>query len=50
MPFLEALRAAWAECPPLRRLLAATLGYKPRLRPSRDYHELIAMFPGGAIR
>ena len=50
MPFVEELRRAWAECPPLRRLLAASLGYKPRPRPSTNYHELLAMFPGGAIR
>jgi hypothetical protein len=50
MPFLEQLRRVWAQCPPLRRLLAASLGYKPPPRPSRDCHELLAMFPGGAIR
>jgi hypothetical protein len=50
MPFLEELRRVWAQCPPLRRLLAVSLGYKPRPRPSRDYQELLAMFPGGAIR
>jgi hypothetical protein len=48
--FLEDLQRAFMELPPLRRLLAAFLGYKPRLRPSKDYHELLAMFPGGAIR
>ena len=50
IPFLEALRQAWADCPPLRRLLAAYLGYKPRPRPSKNYHELLAMFPGGRIK
>jgi hypothetical protein len=50
MPFLEELRGAWSECPPLRRLLAAFLGYRPRSRPSNNYHELLAMFPSGAIR
>jgi hypothetical protein len=50
LAFLEKLRSAWAECPPLRRLLAVHLGYKPRPRASTDYHELVAMFPGGAIR
>jgi len=50
MPFLEQLRRAWAECPPLRRLFAATLGFRPKPLPSRDYRDLLAMFPGGAIK
>jgi hypothetical protein len=50
MPFVEELRRTWAECPPLRRLLAAFLGYKPPPRASRNYHELLAMFPGGLIK
>ncbi len=50
IPFLEALRGAWAECPPLRRLLAAWLGFKPKPRPSKNFNELLAMFPGGAIK
>jgi hypothetical protein len=50
MPFLAELRRAWADCPPPRRLLAAYFGYKPPSRPSNDYHELLAMFPGGLIR
>lgn len=49
-PFLEQLRQAWSEYPPLRRLLAASLGFKPKPRPSKDYRELLAMFPGGAIK
>lgn len=49
-PFLEQLRQAWSEYPPLRRLLAASLGVKPKPRPSKDYRELLAMFPGGAIK
>jgi hypothetical protein len=48
--FLEDLHRAWADFPPLRRLAAAALGHKPRARASKDYHALIAMFPGGAIR
>jgi hypothetical protein len=48
--FLEDLQRAWADLPPLRRLFAASLGYKPRPRPSKNYHELLAMFPGGAIK
>ncbi|MGB6536635.1 MAG: hypothetical protein WBF58_11815 [Xanthobacteraceae bacterium] len=50
MPFLQELRRVWAQCPPLRRLLAASLGFQVRPRPSQNYHELVAMFPGGAIR
>jgi hypothetical protein len=50
MPFLEELRAAWSEYPPLRRLLAASLGFRSKPRASKDYRELLAMFPGGAIR
>jgi len=50
VPFLEGLQRAWAECPPLRRLLAASFGYRPKPRPSKNYHELLAMFPGGAIK
>ena len=48
--FLEDLNRAWADCPPLRRMVAAYLGYKLRPRPSTDYHELLAMFPTGTIR
>jgi hypothetical protein len=50
MPFLEELRQAWSDCPPLRRLLGATLGFKPKPRLSKDFRELLAMFPGGAIK
>ena len=50
MPFLDELRRAWSEYPPLRRLLAAFLGLKPKPRPSKDYRDLLAMFPGGAIK
>jgi hypothetical protein len=49
-PFLEDLHRAWADCPPLRRMVAAYLGYRPRQKPSTNYHELLAMFPGGAIK
>jgi hypothetical protein len=48
--FLDDLHRAWADCPPLRRMVAAYLGYKPRAKPRKDYHELIAMFPGGTIK
>lgn len=47
--FLEDLHRAWADFPPLRRLAAAALGHKPRVRPSRNYQALIAMFPRGTI-
>jgi len=50
IPFLEELRRTWTEYPPLRRLLAAWLGYKPRQRSSKNYHELLAMFPNGLIK
>jgi len=48
--FLEDLHRAWADAPPLRRMVAAYLGFKPRARSSRDYRELLAMFPNGSIR
>jgi hypothetical protein len=50
IPFLEDLNRAWADFPPLRRMVAGYLGHKPRARPSKNYHELLAMFPSGAIR
>jgi len=30
-------------------MVAAYLGYKPPQRSSKNYHELLAMFPNGAI-
>jgi hypothetical protein len=48
--FLDDLQRAWAECPPLRRMVAGYLGYRRPARASREYHELLAMFPSGAIR
>jgi hypothetical protein len=48
--FLEDLQRVWAECPPLRRMVGAYLGFRPRRAPSRNYHELVAMFPGGMIK
>jgi hypothetical protein len=48
--FLEDLHRAWAEAPPLRRMVAAYLGFKPPAKSSKSYRELLAMFPGGAIR
>jgi hypothetical protein len=48
--FLEDLHRAWADAPPLRRMVAAYLGYKPRAKTSKDYRELLAMFPNGTIR
>jgi hypothetical protein len=49
-PFLEDLRRAWAEAPPLRKMVAAYLGYKPRARASKNYGDLLALFPNGTIR
>ncbi len=48
--FLADLRRAWTESPPLRRLAAAYLGFHPPPKASRDYHELLALFPAGTIR
>lgn len=56
MPFLQDLNRSWADCPPLRRMVAAYLGIKPKERtPGRrqdrgqDISELLAMFPTGKI-
>jgi len=46
---LEALHRAWEDWPPIRKMVAAFLGHKPKQR-SRDYQSLLAMFPGGVIR
>jgi hypothetical protein len=48
--FLEDLHRAWADYPPLRKLVAVYLGHKPRARPSKNYAELLAMFPAGKIK
>ena len=48
-PFLSILAGPGLDCPPLRKLLAAYLGHKPRPRSSKNYHELLAMFPNGRI-
>ena len=48
--FLEDLHRAWADCPPLRWLAAAYLGHKPPAKASRNYHDLLAMFPTGTIK
>jgi hypothetical protein len=48
--FLEDLHRAWADAPPLRKMIAAYLGHKPRARVSQNYRELLAMFPNGTIR
>jgi hypothetical protein len=50
IPFLEDLHRVWADAPPLRKMVAAYLGHKPRARASRDYSGLLAMFPGGKIK
>ncbi len=49
-PFLDDLHRAWADCPPVRRMVAAYLGYRAPEKPSRNYHDLLGMFPGGAIK
>ena len=49
-PFLDELRAAWDDCPPVRRMVAAYLGVKPKPKASKDFAALLAMFPGGKIR
>jgi hypothetical protein len=48
--FLEDLYRAWADFPPLRRMIAAYLGHRPHEKPTRNYHDLLAMFPGGSIK
>jgi len=48
--FLDDLHRAWAQAPPIRKMVAAYLGYKPRAKASKDYRELLAMFPNGTIR
>ena len=48
--FLEDLHRAWADCPPLRRMVAAYLGIEPKQQASKNFHDLLAMFPGGTIR
>ena len=48
--FLDDLQRAWAEAPPIRKMVAAYLGYKPPARASRNYGELLAMFPNGTIK
>lgn len=48
--FIDDLFDAWEECPPVRRMVAAAVGYKQKPKPSRDFNELLAMFPGGVIK
>jgi len=50
IPFLEDLHRAWADWPPLRKLVAAYLGHKPRARKHGELQELLAMFPHGVIK
>jgi hypothetical protein len=47
---LDALLDAFADCPPLRRMVAAFLGIKPKERPSKNFADLLSLFPGGVIR
>lgn len=53
MPLLEALRRQWENWPPVRVAVGAFMGHKPPNRntnTSRDYAELLGMFPGGNIK
>jgi len=50
IPFLEDLHRAWRDWPSLRKLVAAYLGHKPQAKPSKNFHELLALFPNGTIR
>ena len=49
IPFLRALHREWENYPPLRMMVAAAFGHKPKKR-SKDVAELLGMFPGGVIR
>jgi hypothetical protein len=50
-PVIEAFNRTWAEdCPPLCDMVAGYLQIKPKEKPSRNYDELLAMFPGGVIK
>lgn len=48
--FIDDLLDAWEDCPPVRRLVAAAVGFKPKPKPSKNFAELLSMFPGGMIR
>lgn len=48
--FLDDLHRAWEDCPPLRRMVAAYLGIKPKKPSTKNFAELLGMFPGGVIR
>lgn len=50
MPFLDALKSAWEDWPPMRKYYAAVHGHKPPAPPSNDFSELLAMFNGGVIK
>jgi hypothetical protein len=39
-----------AEVPPLRRMVGAYLGFKPKPKATKNFTELLAMFPAGVIR
>ncbi len=47
--WLRDLHEAWADCPPVRRMLAAFFGIKPKDRREGDLAELLAMFPNGQM-
>jgi hypothetical protein len=48
--FFDDLQVRFEDCPPLRRMVAAFMGIKPKEKPSTDYAELLAMFPSGMIK
>lgn len=50
--FLDDLHDAWDECPPVRRMVAAFCGYKPKDNRRGKVEELLSMFAGtgGVIR
>ena len=48
IPFLAALMHSFEDNPPLRKISAAFIGYKPPKR-ANDLNELLAMFPSGKI-
>lgn len=50
MDYIDDLFDEWDDRPPLRMLVAQFMGVKPKEKPSKDYSELIALFPGGQIR
>ncbi len=48
IPFLQTLRQSWEDYPPVRMLLAAMIGHKPKQR--GNIADLLEMFPDGVIK